>query len=106
MPLDLLIRGGTIVDGSGGKRFVADVGISNGYIVKIGRITDAATRTIDADGVIVSPGFIDGHTHMGAQVMWYPTCSCSCYHGGTTAGMSNCGFTLARCKRADREWVA
>src|SRR5882724_11070927 len=106
MPLDLLIRGGTVIDGSGGKRFVADVGISNGRIAKIGRITDAATRTIDADGLIVSPGFIDGHTHMDAQVMWDPLGSCSCYHGVTSVVMSNCGFTLAPCKPADREWVA
>jgi len=106
MALDLLIRGGTVVDGSGGKRFAADVGISNGHIVKLGRITDAAKRTIDADGLIVSPGFIDGHTHMDAQVMWDPLGSCSCYHGVTSVVMSNCGFTLAPCKPADRKWVA
>ncbi len=106
MPLDLLIRGGTVIDGSGGKRFSADVGISNGRIAKVGRITDAATRTMDADGLIVSPGFIDGHTHMDAQVMWDPLGSCSCYHGVTSVVMSNCGFTLAPCKPADREWVA
>jgi N-acyl-D-amino-acid deacylase len=106
MALDLLIRGGTVIDGSGGKRFSADVGISNGRIAKIGRITDAATRTMDADGLIVSPGFIDGHTHMDAQVMWDPLGSCSCYHGVTSVVMSNCGFTLAPCKPADREWVA
>ena len=106
MPLDLLIRGGTVIDGSGGKRFSADVGISNGRIAKVGRITDAATRTMGADGLIVSPGFIDGHTHMDAQVMWDPLGSCSCYHGVTSVVMSNCGFTLAPCKPADREWVA
>ncbi|MFN0039463.1 MAG: N-acyl-D-amino-acid deacylase family protein, partial [Burkholderiales bacterium] len=106
MTLDLLIRGGTVIDGSGGKRFVADVGISNGRIAKIGRITDAASRILDADGLIVSPGFIDGHTHMDAQVMWDPLGSCSCYHGVTSVVMSNCGFTLAPCKPSDREWVA
>jgi N-acyl-D-amino-acid deacylase len=106
MTLDLLIRGGTVVDGSGGKRFAADVGISNGCIAKVGHITDAAKRTIDAEGLIVSPGFIDGHTHMDAQVMWDPLGSCSCYHGVTTVVMSNCGFTLAPCKPSDREWVA
>ena len=106
MSLDLLIRGGTVIDGSGGKRFVADVGISNGRIAKIGRITDAATRTIDADGLIVSPGFIDGHTHMDAQIMWDPLGTCSCYHGVTSVVMSNCGFTLAPCRPSDREWVA
>ena len=106
MSLDLLIRGGTVIDGSGGKRFVTDVGISNGRIAKIGRITDAATRTIDADGLIVSPGFIDGHTHMDAQIMWDPLGTCSCYHGVTSVVMSNCGFTLAPCRPSDREWVA
>src|SRR4051812_9651242 len=106
MTLDLLIRGGTVVDGSGGKRFGADVGISNGRVAKIGHITDAAKRTIDPDGLIVSPGFIDGHTHMDAQVMWDPLGTCSCYHGVTSVVMSNCGFTLAPCKPADRDWYA
>ncbi len=106
MTLDLLIRGGTVVDGTGRPRFTADVGISGGRIVGIGRITDAAKRTLDADGLIVSPGFVDGHTHMDAQVMWDPMGSCSCYHGVTSVVMSNCGFTLAPCRPADREWVA
>ncbi len=106
MTLDLLIRGGTVVDGSGRERFTADVGILGGRIVEIGRIGSAARRTIDADGLVVSPGFIDGHTHMDAQVMWDPLGTCSCYHGVTTVVMSNCGFTLAPCKPADRQWVA
>ena len=104
--LDLLIKGGTVVDGSGAKRFVADVGISGGRIASIGRISDSARRVIDADGLVVAPGFIDGHTHLDAQVMWDPLGTCSCYHGVTSVVMSNCGFTLAPCKPADREWYA
>ena len=106
MKLDLLLRGGTVVDGSGGDRYVADVGIAGGRIVRIGRIGDPARRTVDADGLIVSPGFVDGHTHMDAQVMWDPLGTCSCYHGVTSVVMSNCGFTLAPCRPSDRQWYA
>jgi N-acyl-D-amino-acid deacylase len=105
MALDLVIRGGTVVDGSGKPRYGADVGIKDGRIVEIGKV-GAAARTIDADGLIVAPGFIDGHTHMDAQVAWDPLGSCSCWHGVTSVVMSNCGFALAPCKPADRDWYA
>lgn len=106
MAHDLVIRGGTVVDGSGAKRFTADVGIKDGMIAEIGRITSTAARAIDADGLIVSPGFIDGHTHMDAQVAWDPLGSCSCWHGVTSVVMSNCGFALAPCKPEDRDLYA
>ena len=106
MTHDLVIRGGTVVDGSGAARFTADIGIREGRIVEVGRITAPAARTIDADGLIVSPGFIDGHTHMDAQVAWDPLGSCSCWHGVTSVVMSNCGFALAPCKPEDRDLYA
>lgn len=106
MAHDLVIRGGTVVDGSGAQRFTADVGIKDGMIAEVGHITSAASRTIDADGLIVSPGFIDGHTHMDAQVAWDPLGSCSCWHGVTSVVMSNCGFALAPCKPEDRDLYA
>ncbi len=106
MSLDLLIRNGTIVDGSGAARYRGDVGIKDGRIVEIGRIRAVAERTLDADGQIVAPGFIDGHTHMDAQVAWDRIGSCSCWHGVTTVIMGNCGFALAPCKPEEREWFA
>ncbi|HZP99331.1 MAG TPA: amidohydrolase family protein [Reyranella sp.] len=106
MTLDLLVRGGTVVDGSGKARFQADVGIRDGCIAEIGKVTTRAARTIDAAGLIVSPGFIDGHTHMDAQVAWDPLGSCSCWHGVTSVVMSNCGFALAPCRPSDRDWYA
>jgi len=106
MTLDLIIRGGTIVDGSGMGRYRADVGVADGRIVEIGRIKALSQRTIDADGLIVAPGFIDGHTHMDAQVNWDRSGTCSCWHGVTTVIMGNCGFALAPCPPDEREWFA
>ncbi|MBV9827631.1 MAG: amidohydrolase family protein [Alphaproteobacteria bacterium] len=106
MALDLLVKNGTVIDGSGMPRYRADVGVKDGRIVEIGRIRQPAEKIIDADGMIVSPGFIDGHTHMDAQVNWDPLGSCSCWHGVTSVVMGNCGFALAPCKPQDREWFA
>ncbi|MFO1025501.1 MAG: amidohydrolase family protein [Acetobacteraceae bacterium] len=106
MTLDLIVRGGTIVDGSGMGRYRADVGVRDGRIVEIGRIRAPTQRTVDADGLIVAPGFIDGHTHMDAQVNWDQQGTCSCWHGVTTVIMGNCGFALAPCPPDQREWFA
>ena len=102
---DLLIKNGLVVDGSGGASYAADVGIKDGKIASMGRINEKARQTIDAEGHVVSPGFVDGHTHMDAQVFWDPIGSCSCYHGVTSVVMGNCGFTLAPCKQEDADLV-
>ena len=105
MAYDLVVRGGTIVDGSGGAPYPADIGVRNGRIARVGRIREQAGRTIDADGLHVAPGFVDGHTHMDAQVCWDPLGTSSCYHGVTSVVMGNCGFTLAPCRERDKALV-
>ena len=95
MAHDLIIRNGTVVDGSGFGSYRADVAITGDRIAAVGRITERGTREIDAEGNVVTPGFIDGHTPMDAQVFWDATGSSSCWHGVTSAVMGNCGFTLA-----------
>ncbi|MBV27666.1 MAG: hypothetical protein CMQ13_06330 [Gammaproteobacteria bacterium] len=105
MTYDLLIKNGTVVDGSGSPSYRADVAVSGGKIAAIGRINERAKQTIDAEGHVVSPGFVDGHTHMDAQIFWDPIGSCSCYHGVTSVVMGNCGFTLAPCKQEDADMV-
>jgi N-acyl-D-amino-acid deacylase len=99
---DLIIRNGTIVDGSGMPRFRGDVGIAGGKIAAIGKVRDGARETIDADGHIVAPGLIDAHTHMDAQVFWDALGTCSCWHGVTSVVMGNCGFSLAPCGEKDK----
>jgi N-acyl-D-aspartate/D-glutamate deacylase len=105
MAYDLLIKNGWVVDGSGLPRFRADVGVNDGRISAIGRLRESAKEVIDAEGRVVAPGFVDGHTHMDAQIFWDPLGTSSCWHGITSVVMGNCGFTLAPCAKADRHLV-
>ena len=105
MQYDLIIQNGTIVDGSGLPRYRADLGIIHGKIAAIGKIRASAKEIIDAEGHVVAPGFIDGHTHMDAQVNWDPLGTCSSWHGITSVVMGNCGFSLAPCAEADNDVV-
>lgn len=93
--MDLVIRNGTVVDGSGLIPYKADVGIVGNRIAVVGRIKERCANEIDAEGHVVSPGFIDGHTHLDAQLFWDPFAGSSCYQGVTSVVMGNCGFSLA-----------
>jgi N-acyl-D-aspartate/D-glutamate deacylase len=105
MSYDVVIRNGTIVDGTGMAGYRADVGISGDRIATLGRIREKGTVDIDAGGQVVTPGFIDGHTHLDAQVFWDQLGTNSCWHGVTTAVMGHCGFTLAPAAPDGRQLV-
>ena len=104
--LDVVITGGTVVDGTGAPARTADVAIANGRIVDVGRVDASAAREhVDADGLLVTPGFVDIHTHYDAQLHWDPTASPASWHGVTTLMTGNCGFTLAPSKPEDVDWL-
>ena len=116
MSYDVVIRGGTVIDGSGATAVAADVAIVGDRVVAVGELdtTEIATaagdasgtRVIDASGCIVTPGFVDIHTHLDAQLAWDPVGSSSCYHGVTSVVLGNCGVTFAPCKPDDRKYLA
>jgi len=106
MSYDLLIRNGTVVDGTGAPRYRADVAIADGRIAEIGKVTDGARKIIDASDLIVSPGFVDPHTHYDAQICWDPQISVSSWHGVTSVVMGNCGVGIAPCSPQAREIAA
>ena len=102
---DLVIRNGTIYDGKGGKPYLADLAVTGKTITKIGVIEEVGTKEIDAKGKIVTPGFVDIHTHYDGQVTWDPYLRPSTYHGVTTVVMGNCGVGFSPCKPEKRDWL-
>ncbi len=106
MAYDLLIKNGLVVDGSGMPAFRGDVGVKDGKIAEIGKLSGAAQKTIDAAGRAVSPGFIDNHCHYDAQVTWDPLCTFSPEHGATTVIFGNCSLSLAPVRKGTEERLA
>jgi N-acyl-D-aspartate/D-glutamate deacylase len=103
---DVVIRGGSVIDGTGGPRRRADVGVTGGRVTAIGELGgESARRTIDADGLVVAPGFVDIHTHYDAQVFWDPACTPSPLHGVTTVVGGNCGFTIAPLAASEADYM-
>jgi N-acyl-D-amino-acid deacylase len=106
MAYDLIVRNGTVIDGTGAPAVRADVAIANGRIAEIGKITDGAARMLDASDLVVAPGFIDPHTHYDAQICWDPMVTCSSWHGVTSVMMGNCGVGIAPCRPKVRDVAA
>lgn len=106
MSYDLLVKNGTVVDGTGAPRYRADVAVAGGKIAEIDKITDGAKTIIDASDLIVAPGFIDPHTHYDAQICWDPLITSSSWHGVTSLVMGNCGVGIAPCRPEAHEIAA
>ena len=106
MAYDLLIRNGRIIDGSGRPAYHGDVAVERGKIVELGKLGGQARRTIEADGRVVAPGFVDNHCHYDAQVLWDPLCTYSCHHGATSVIIGNCSLALAPVRPHEREKLA
>src|SRR6478672_12722994 len=107
MDADLVIRGGTVVDGTGGEPVLADVAITGDRVSAVEPVWDGrARRSIDAAGRLVTPGFVDIHTHLDAQLAWDPLPTSSCWHGVTSVVLGNCGVTFAPVRPGDREYLA
>jgi len=102
---DLLVRGGTLVDGTGAAARTGDVGVRDGRIAALGEVRGTARRTVEADGMVVAPGFIDIHTHYDAQIFWDRLLTISPWHGVTSVVMGNCGFGIAPTRAAHRELI-
>jgi N-acyl-D-amino-acid deacylase len=100
---DIVVRGGLIVDGSGGEPFIADVGVRDGRITCVGTLAGSGEAELDARGCLVTPGFVDLHTHYDGQVTWENTLSPSSSHGVTTVVMGNCGVGFAPARRAQQD---
>jgi N-acyl-D-aspartate/D-glutamate deacylase len=106
MAHDLVIRNGQVADGTGAEPVAADVAIDGDRISAVGTVDEKGSREIDADGRLVTPGFVDIHTHLDAQLAWDPIGSSSCWHGVTSVVLGNCGVTFAPCKPTDRRYLA
>ena len=102
---DLIIRNGTVIDGTGADRKVADIAISEGQIIKVGEVLERANNEIDANGKLVTPGWVDIHTHYDGQATWDPILAPSSWHGVTTVVMGNCGVGFAPVKPDDRDFL-